>query len=133
MNDPRSRPPPEMRRQASPDLPQAVPQEVPQAVPQAVPDEVPDEVPHESAALHVGGTARYVDDLAEPIGTLHAAIGHAGLAHFAFANRPVHRDGFDLVHRVDEALVAQEAQHQPLGLGTQRHQGHDFLPVYVQR
>jgi xanthine dehydrogenase large subunit len=81
MNDPRSRPPPEMRRQASPDLPQAVPQEVPQAVPQAVPDEVPDEVPHESAALHVGGTARYVDDLAEPIGTLHAAIGHAGLAH----------------------------------------------------
>jgi xanthine dehydrogenase large subunit len=38
-------------------------------------------VPHESAALHVTGAARYVDDLAEPVGTLHAAIGVAGLAH----------------------------------------------------
>jgi xanthine dehydrogenase large subunit len=38
-------------------------------------------VAHESAALHVAGAARYVDDIAEPIGTLHAAIGYAGLAH----------------------------------------------------
>ena len=37
--------------------------------------------PHESAALHASGAARYVDDLAEPVGTLHAAIGYAGLAH----------------------------------------------------
>jgi xanthine dehydrogenase large subunit len=36
---------------------------------------------HESAALHVAGAAHYVDDIAEPVGTLHAAIGYAGLAH----------------------------------------------------
>jgi xanthine dehydrogenase large subunit len=38
-------------------------------------------VPHESAALHVAGVAHYVDDLPEPAGTLHAAIGCAGHAH----------------------------------------------------
>jgi xanthine dehydrogenase large subunit len=32
-------------------------------------------LPHDSAALHVSGEARYVDDLPEPPGTLHAAIG----------------------------------------------------------
>ncbi|HYF60920.1 MAG TPA: xanthine dehydrogenase molybdopterin binding subunit [Burkholderiaceae bacterium] len=46
-------------------------------------------VPHESAALHVAGRARYVDDLPEPAGTLHAAIGCAGLAHARI-------DGLDL-------------------------------------
>ncbi|HYT48513.1 MAG TPA: xanthine dehydrogenase molybdopterin binding subunit, partial [Burkholderiales bacterium] len=30
---------------------------------------------HDSAALHVAGEARYVDDLPEPPGTLHAALG----------------------------------------------------------
>ena len=33
------------------------------------------EPPHDSASLHVSGEARYVDDLPEPPGTLHAAIG----------------------------------------------------------
>ncbi|HEX2331794.1 MAG TPA: molybdopterin cofactor-binding domain-containing protein, partial [Burkholderiales bacterium] len=32
-------------------------------------------LPHDSATLHVSGEARYVDDLHEPPGTLHAAIG----------------------------------------------------------
>ena len=32
-------------------------------------------LPHDSAALHVAGEARYVDDLSEPAGTLHAALG----------------------------------------------------------
>ena len=32
-------------------------------------------LPHESALRHVTGTARYVDDLAEPAGTLHVAPG----------------------------------------------------------
>ena len=41
----------------------------------------PPVVPHESATLHVSGEARYTDDLPEPAGTLHAAIGVAGLAH----------------------------------------------------
>ncbi len=37
--------------------------------------------PHESAHLHVSGEAQYIDDLPEPIGTLHAAIGMSERAH----------------------------------------------------
>jgi xanthine dehydrogenase large subunit len=37
--------------------------------------------PHDSAALHVSGRAHYTDDLPEPIGTLHAALGLSPLAH----------------------------------------------------
>ncbi len=36
---------------------------------------------HESAALHVAGTASYIDDLPELAGTLHAALGLSPLAH----------------------------------------------------
>jgi xanthine dehydrogenase large subunit len=35
---------------------------------------------HDSAALHASGEARYIDDLAEPPGTLHAAIGVSEVA-----------------------------------------------------
>jgi xanthine dehydrogenase large subunit len=38
-------------------------------------------VAHESAALHVTGTAAYTDDLPEPRGTLHAALGVSPVAH----------------------------------------------------
>jgi xanthine dehydrogenase large subunit len=38
-------------------------------------------VPHDSAALHVTGEAHYTDDLPEPRGTLHAAIGISPVAH----------------------------------------------------
>ena len=38
-------------------------------------------VPHESALLHVAGTAPYTDDLPEVAGTLHAALGLSPLAH----------------------------------------------------
>ncbi|HYI48400.1 MAG TPA: xanthine dehydrogenase molybdopterin binding subunit [Allosphingosinicella sp.] len=34
-------------------------------------------LPHDSADLHVAGTAAYVDDLPEPPGVLHLAFGHA--------------------------------------------------------
>lgn len=37
--------------------------------------------PHESAHLHVSGEARYTDDMPEPIGTLHAALGLSPIAH----------------------------------------------------
>ncbi|MCU0923985.1 MAG: molybdopterin-dependent oxidoreductase, partial [Burkholderiaceae bacterium] len=36
---------------------------------------------HESAHLHVAGTATYVDDLPELAGTLHAALGLSPVAH----------------------------------------------------
>ena len=38
-------------------------------------------LPHDSAALHVAGEARYVDDIPEPAGTLYAAIGRATETH----------------------------------------------------
>jgi xanthine dehydrogenase large subunit len=37
--------------------------------------------PHESAHLHVQGTAPYVDDLPEPAGLLHMALGLSPVAH----------------------------------------------------
>jgi xanthine dehydrogenase large subunit len=36
---------------------------------------------HESALLHVTGRAAYADDIPEPIGTLHAALGLSPVAH----------------------------------------------------
>jgi xanthine dehydrogenase large subunit len=38
-------------------------------------------LPHDSAALHVSGEARYVDDLPEPAGTLYAAFGMSAETH----------------------------------------------------
>jgi xanthine dehydrogenase large subunit len=38
-------------------------------------------VPHDSAALHVAGSATYVDDLPEPPGLLHCAFGLASDGH----------------------------------------------------
>jgi xanthine dehydrogenase large subunit len=38
-------------------------------------------LPHDSADLHVAGTAAYVDDLPEPPGVLHLAFGHAADGH----------------------------------------------------
>ncbi len=37
--------------------------------------------PHESAHLHVQGSAPYIDDIAEVAGTLHAALGLSPIAH----------------------------------------------------
>ncbi|MDH4181817.1 MAG: hypothetical protein OEV46_07375, partial [Betaproteobacteria bacterium] len=38
-------------------------------------------VAHESAELHVSGRAAYTDDLPEPLGTLHVALGLSPVAH----------------------------------------------------
>ena len=38
------------------------------------------EVPHDSAALHCAGEAQYIDDLPEPRGMLHAALGVSPIA-----------------------------------------------------
>ena len=37
--------------------------------------------PHESGAKHVSGYANYIDDIAEPEGTLHGATGYSKRAH----------------------------------------------------
>ncbi|MBB3543222.1 MULTISPECIES: xanthine dehydrogenase molybdopterin binding subunit [unclassified Rhizobium] len=36
---------------------------------------------HDSARKHVSGTAVYIDDIAEPFGTLHAGLGLSSVAH----------------------------------------------------
>jgi xanthine dehydrogenase large subunit len=51
----------------------------PEALPVAQPV-VGRSLPHESAHLHVRGAAPYTDDLPEPAGTLHAALGLSHLA-----------------------------------------------------
>jgi xanthine dehydrogenase large subunit len=38
-------------------------------------------VPHESGGRHVAGNAEYIDDMREPDGLLHAALGLSGEAH----------------------------------------------------
>ncbi len=38
-------------------------------------------MPHDTAALHVAGTARYVDDIPTPANSLHIAFGTATIAH----------------------------------------------------
>ena len=38
-------------------------------------------LPHDSAVKHVGGSAIYTDDITEPNGTLHGAIGWSKEAH----------------------------------------------------
>ena len=37
-------------------------------------------LPHDAAALHVNGSARYVDDIPTPNGTLHLAFGTSPVA-----------------------------------------------------
>ncbi len=43
--------------------------------------EVGKALPHDSAHLHVSGQAAYIDDLPEPQGLLHVAIGMSSVAH----------------------------------------------------
>lgn len=54
--------------------------------------------PHDSAELHVAGEAHYTDDLPEPRGTLHAALGVSPVAHGMIRN-------VDLAHVRDAAGV----------------------------
>ena len=37
-------------------------------------------LPHDSGAKHVQGSAKYIDDIPEPIGTLHIAVGGTPVA-----------------------------------------------------
>ena len=43
-------------------------------------------LPHDSAPLHVTGTARYADDVPLPAGALHLAFGLSSCAHGVIAS-----------------------------------------------
>ena len=86
--------------------------------------------PHESAHLHVAGSATYVDDLPELAGTLHCALGLSPVAHgrlramdldrirampgvvdvFAAADIPGHNDCGPILHD-DPILADGELRH----------------------
>ncbi len=61
---------------------------------------------HESAHLHVRGEARYTDDLPEPQGLLHAAIGASSQAHARI--RKLDLDPVQLAPGVVEVLTASD-------------------------
>ncbi len=63
------------------DLPHALLTDDPQLKSAAATAEVGCSRPHESAHLHVAGSAPYTDDVPEIAGTLHAALGLSPLAH----------------------------------------------------
>jgi len=63
-------------------------------------------LPHESAALHVSGDAAYTDDLPEPRGMLHAAVGVSPLPHATL--RGVALDAVRAAPGVVDVIVASD-------------------------
>ena len=61
---------------------------------------------HESAALHVSGDAAYTDDLHEPRGTLHAAVGVSPVPHATL--RAVGLDAVRAAPGVVDVIVAAD-------------------------
>jgi xanthine dehydrogenase large subunit len=68
-------------------------------------------LPHDSAALHVSGDAAYTDDLPEPRGTLHAAVGASPIAHGRL--RAVRLDAVRAMPGVVDAIVASDLPGVP--------------------
>ena len=64
------------------------------------------DVPHESAALHVSGRAAYTDDLAEPLATLHVALGLSPIAHGRL--RGIDLDAVRVAPGVVDVIVAAD-------------------------
>ena len=65
-------------------------------------------LPHDSAHLHVSGTAAYTDDLAEPRDLLHVAVGMSSMAHARIRNI-----GLDDVLAADGVVDVCLAEHIP--------------------
>ena len=65
-------------------------------------------IPHDSAALHVSGEARYVDDIPVPVTTLHAAVGQSTLPHAELLNL-----GLDAVRAAPGVVTVLTARDIP--------------------
>src|SRR6185312_10319967 len=65
-------------------------------------------LPHDSARLHVQGSAAYVDDIGEPAGTLHIAIGMADKARGALRSL-----GLEAVRAAPGVVAVLTAQDIP--------------------
>jgi hypothetical protein len=62
--------------------------------------------PHESAVLHVSGSANYTDDIPETQGTLHAALGLSAQAHALV--RTIDLDAVRQAHGVIAVFTARD-------------------------
>lgn len=71
-------------------------------------------VEHDSARLQVSGQARYIDDLPEPAGLLHAAVGQADVAHGTL--KSLHLDAVHSAAGVHSVItVADVPGHRDIG------------------
>lgn len=68
---------------------------------------------HESAHLHVSGKATYIDDIPEPAGILHAAVGLSDIAHGQL--RKMDLDAVSNYPGVVTVLTAAEIEHNNCG------------------
>jgi xanthine dehydrogenase large subunit len=65
-------------------------------------------LPHDSGAKHVQGAAEYIDDMPEPAGTLHVAVGGSPVARGT-----IHRIDLSEVHNAPGVVAVITAAHVP--------------------
>ena len=70
-------------------------------------------IEHDSAQMHVQGSAKYIDDMLEPSGTLHVAFALSGVAHGNIIRIDIESaKKADGVHSV---LLAEDIEHLMIG------------------
>ena len=68
---------------------------------------------HDSARMHVQGSAQYIDDIAEPNGTLHVAFALSNVAHGKIQS--INVDDAKKAQGVHSVLIAEEIEHLLIG------------------
>ena len=68
---------------------------------------------HDSARMHVLGSAQYIDDIAEPNGTLHVAFALSNVAHGKIQSIDI--DDAKKAQGVHSVLIAEEIEHLLIG------------------
>ena len=63
---------------------------------------------HDSARMHVQGSAQYIDDIAEPNGTLHVAFALSNVAHGKIQS--INIDDAKKAQGVHSVLIAEEIE-----------------------
>ncbi len=66
-------------------------------------------LPHDAAALHVNGSARYIDDIPTPSGALHLAFGTSPIA--AGSLNAMNLDAVRTAPGVISVMVASDLKH----------------------
>lgn len=89
---------------------------------------------HESAAMHVQGSASYIDDLPEPRGTLHLVPGLSARAHARVLSMDLDavREAEGVVGVYTAADIPGENQISPVGKGDEPLLASDLVSFYGQ-